>query len=78
MYTIEFTLPQGAGGQAALHYSRRLKEQIILWERRYGCPAHRVYHRLYRLLVEFESSEDITLFALTWDEPTLPTYRVIT
>ena len=78
--SIEFGLPNGASGQAAVYHSSRLRKSITKWaEERCVAVGYSVGHREYRhwLTVEFGKESDLTLFALSWNgESFMPWRRV--
>ena len=63
---IEFKLPTGAGGMAALHWSNRLKQRIVQWAAERNITVEYYNGTAYRLCFEFEKPSDYTLFALSW------------
>lgn len=62
---IQFKLPSGAGGMAALYVSRKLKEKLTSW-----AVTHNIQitseHRGYGICFKLARPEDYTLFALSW------------
>ena len=77
---IEFGLPNGASGQAAVYHSARLRKSITKWaEERHVDVRYSTGHRKYRhwLTVEFNKESDLTLFVLSWNgESFMPWRRV--
>jgi cob(I)alamin adenosyltransferase len=72
--TIEFGLPNGASGQAAVYHSARLRKSITKWaEERCVAVEYSTEHRKYRhwLTVKFNKESDLTLFALSWNMETV-------
>lgn len=63
---IEFNLPTGAGGMAALHWSNKLKQRIVQWAAERDIIVEYYSGTAYRLCFEFEKDCDYTLFALCW------------
>ena len=75
---IEFGLPNGANGQAAVYHSSRLRKSITKWaEERHVHVEYSVGHREYRhwLTVEFARESDLTLFALSWNGDSFMPWR---
>lgn len=62
---IEFRLPRGAGGMAALHASYYIRQRMREW-----ADAHNIKitgeHTGYRMTYMFERDSDYTVFALSW------------
>lgn len=65
---IEFKLPSGAGGQAALYSCSTLNRELARWQTLYGFEytTHVTY---YKLTVEFTDERAYTVFALSWPVP---------
>ena len=78
--SIEFGLPNGSAGQAAAHSSGYLRKRLAQWAERYNVElGYSTRHHDYRfwLRVAFSKEEDLTLFALSWEEKTfMPWSRV--
>ena len=76
MYII-FQLPSGAGGQAALHYNRRITHSIEQWLAQNKITDYDIRTKPYKL--EFTMSEEhlYTLFLLAWNEPNLPVPKLV-
>jgi hypothetical protein len=77
---IEFGLPNGANGQAAVYHSSRLRKSITKWAEERGVYVqYSVGHREYRhwLMVEFDKESDLTLFALSWNGESFMPWRRI-
>jgi hypothetical protein len=75
---IEFGLPNGANGQAAVYHSSRLRKSITKWaEERHVHVEYSVGHRKYRhwLTVEFDKESDLTLFVLSWNGDSFMPWR---
>ena len=63
---IEFDLPQGASGQAALYTLSYLKFDLGSWSIRYQIPVtQKTVKYIHRVC--FEKDEHYTLFAMTWE-----------
>ncbi len=78
---IEFKLPTGAGGQAALHYYKRISERIELWLAKNMITDYDIrtsVNNSYVLAFTLSRQEQYTLFLLAWNEPTLPVPKLIT
>jgi hypothetical protein len=76
--SIEFGLPNGASGQAAVHHSSRLRKSITKWaEERHVAVGYSTGHREYRhwLTVEFDKESDLTLFVLSWNGDSFMPWR---
>jgi hypothetical protein len=76
--SIEFGLPNGASGQAAVYHSSRLRKSITKWaEERHVDLRYSVGHREYRhwLTVEFNKESDLTLFVLSWNGDSFMPWR---
>jgi len=76
--SIEFGLPNGTGGQAAVHHSSRLRKSITKWaEERHVDVGYSTGHREYRhwLTVEFDKESDLTLFVLSWNGDSFMPWR---
>lgn len=69
MVQIEFGLPNGAGGMAAMHSSGHLRTQLNEWARTHNIAIEttiqRHDHRAW-LQVTFNNDRDYTLFALSF------------
>ena len=63
---IEFTLPRGAGGQAAGFYAMNIRKQITAWAEQHNVQVKSYCGASYRLCFEFGRPVDYTLFALHW------------
>jgi hypothetical protein len=63
---IEFHLPSGAGGQAAGHNLAHIKRELRAWSQRYQIPYTEKTVK-YTHRVCFNSPDEYTFFALTWD-----------
>ena len=78
---IEFQLPMGAGGQTASYALGTIRNQLILWAKKYNIE-YRTKVFKYTLRVTFESDQSYTLFAMTWvadpKHPSWTTYRLVT
>jgi hypothetical protein len=62
---IEFKLPQGAGGQAAIYVNSLLNRNLQSWSDRYGIPYSKKIHK-YSVRVTFNDENHYPFFALTW------------
>jgi len=64
---VEFKLPSGAGGQAALYSCSMLNRELARWQDLYGFEytTHITY---YKLTVEFTDEHAYTWFALSWPQ----------
>ena len=73
MKEIEFTLPRGAGGQAAQHCAYHITREVNELAERLKLQPKRTI-RNYKLIYTFEQDSDLTLFALCWQGRS---YRVV-
>lgn len=62
---IRFKLPTGAGGMAALHASKNLRERMQLWADRHNIKITSV-HTGYTMTFKLTKDSDYTVFALSW------------
>ena len=62
---VEFRLPSGAGGQAALYSCSVLNRELQRWQSLYGFD-YTTEITYYKLTVNFEDPCAYTLFALSW------------
>lgn len=62
---IEFKLPTGAGGMAALHASRHIRARVQAWADWHNVKITSI-HSGYRMTFMFEHDHDYTVFALSW------------
>lgn len=77
---IEFKLPNGSAGQAAAYTRKRIEHSILEWLARnritdYDIRTHP--YDSYRLAFTLSKEQYYTLFLLAWNEPTLPTPRMV-
>ena len=63
---IEFSLPTGAGGQAALHANRIITLALHEWSDRYNIPYNSKLHKYFKR-VTFDDDAHYSLFAMTWN-----------
>lgn len=64
---IEFTLPQGAGGYAAGHTLRLIKQEFEVWCNQYQIIQHQQKTIKYTHRITFDNDDFYTLFSLTWN-----------
>jgi hypothetical protein len=70
---IEFRLPSGAGGAAAVHALALIRKDIEAWAKKHNVEYRTKVHKYtYRLCLT--SDKDYTQFALTW-EPSYPSAK---
>jgi hypothetical protein len=63
---IEFSLPNGAAGQAAGHANMIVNNELVLWSQKYQIPyTTKIVKYIKR--VTFEQDEHYSLFAMTWN-----------
>ena len=62
---IEFNLPTGAGGQAALYSCSVLNRELERWSTLYGIE-YTTEITYYKMTVEFTDPTAYTMFALSW------------
>jgi hypothetical protein len=63
---IEFQLPNGAAGQAAVHANHVLNHFLHKWSDRYNIPYNTKLHK-YNKRITFDKDYHYSLFALTWN-----------
>ena len=63
---IEFSLPTGAGGQAAAHANMIINNHLVEWSQKYQIPYNTKIVK-YKKRVTFDADESYSLFALTWN-----------
>ena len=63
---IEFSLPQGAAGQAAMHASHIITRALHEWSDRYNIP-YNVKNVKYFKRITFDDDAHYSLFAMTWN-----------
>ncbi len=63
---IEFSLPNGAAGQAAGHANMIINNELVLWSQKYEIP-YKTKIVKYKKRVTFEQDEHYSLFAMTWN-----------
>ena len=63
---IEFALPQGAGGQAAIHASHIITQALHAWSDKYNIP-YNVKNIKYFKRVTFDDDALYPFFAMTWN-----------
>lgn len=64
MYIV-FKLPSGAGGQAALHVSKKISDKVYTWANTHNVSIT-AKHSGYRICFTLAKPKDYTLFALSW------------
>jgi len=62
---IEFRLPTGAGGQAAIYGCSILNRELAVWSEFYGFEYTKTVSH-YKISIEFPDPRAYTVFALTW------------
>lgn len=62
---VEFRLPSGAGGQAALYSCSVLNRELERWQNLYGF-SYTTEITYYKLTVNFTDQRAYTMFALSW------------
>jgi len=63
---IEFSLPQGAAGQAALHANHIISQALHEWSDRYDIP-YNVKNVKYFKRITFDDDAHYAFFAMTWN-----------
>lgn len=63
---IEFSLPQGAAGQAAIHANHIINQALHNWSDRYNIP-YNVKNIKYFKRITFDDDTHYSLFAMTWN-----------
>jgi hypothetical protein len=63
---IEFSLPQGAAGQAAVHANHIITRALHEWSDRYEIP-YNVKNVKYFKRITFDDDAHYSLFAMTWN-----------
>ena len=63
---IEFTLPTGAGGQAAAYVNGLLNRELHAWSDQYGIPYNTKTVK-YTKRITFDQEETYSFFAMTWN-----------
>ena len=63
---IEFSLPYGASGQAALHASHTITQALHTWSDQYDIP-YNVKNIKYFKRITFDDDAHYSLFAMTWN-----------
>ena len=63
---IEFSLPQGAAGQAALHANHIINRALHEWSDRYEIP-YNVKNIKYFKRITFDDDSSYAFFAMTWN-----------
>lgn len=63
---IEFKLPSGAGGMAAIHYNRKLAQALDEWSDKQGLSYEHTLGRQYHAEVRLGSADAYVIFSLTW------------
>lgn len=74
---LEFRLPTGAGGMAALYASKYLRERMQLWADTHNIKITSV-HTGYRMTFILENDRDYTVFALSWQVKGWEEYTLVT
>lgn len=62
---IEFSLPTGAGGQAAAFVNSLLNRNLHDWSDRYSIPYNKKIHK-YSVRITFDDDQHYPFFAMTW------------
>jgi hypothetical protein len=63
---IEFSLPNGAAGQAAAHANHIINKYLHEWSDRYNIP-YNVKNIKYFKRITFDDDAHYSLFAMTWN-----------
>ena len=63
---IEFSLPHGAAGQAAIHASHIITRALHEWSHRYDIP-YNVKNIKYFKRITFDDDAHYAFFAMTWN-----------
>jgi hypothetical protein len=63
---IEFSLPQGAAGQAAVHANGIITRALHEWSDRYNIP-YNVKNVKYFKRITFDDDAHYPFFAMTWN-----------
>ena len=63
---IEFSLPTGAAGQAALHANHIINQALHAWSDRYNIP-YNVKNIKYFKRITFDDESIYPFFAMTWN-----------
>lgn len=63
---IEFSLPNGAAGQAAAHANYIITQALHDWSDRYNIP-YNVKNIKYFKRITFDDDAHYSLFAMTWN-----------
>ena len=63
---IEFSLPQGAAGQAAAHASHIITRELHKWSDKYDIP-YSVKNIKYFKRITFNDDAHYAFFAMTWN-----------
>ena len=63
---IEFSLPHGAAGQAAVHANHIINRAMHEWSDRYDIP-YNVKNIKYFKRITFDDDAHYSLFAMTWN-----------
>ena len=62
---LEFSLPTGAGGQAAQYVSHCIFQHMDIWSKRYAVTYHKKIWK-YTVRITFDDDAIYSLFAMTW------------
>ena len=79
---VEFTLPNGAGGHAAVYVNQLLNRELHKWSDKYEIPYTKKIAKL-KVKVTFDNLETYSFFALTWNPEShnyldyLTSYRLV-
>lgn len=76
---IEFQLPTGAAGQAAIHANSIIIKALHEWSDRYNIPYNTKLHK-YNRRITFDDDAHYTLFSMTWNptnKPFLSRWRIV-
>jgi hypothetical protein len=63
---IEFSLPQGAAGQSAVHANHIINQALHNWSDRYNIP-YNVKNIKYFKRITFDDDAHYSFFAMTWN-----------
>lgn len=73
---IEFSLPSGAGGMAAVYTASGIKKHLAIWSTKYNIDFLAIKAVKYTLRVTFVDPKYYDFFALTWDPQISDTYQL--
>jgi hypothetical protein len=63
---IEFSLPHGSAGQAAIHANHIINRALHAWSDQYNIP-YNVKNVKYFKRITFDDDAHYSLFAMTWN-----------